>query len=72
MNIPHWREVKTLCKELEESPIDLLYIDGKHVDNGQYQDFISFFPFVRSGGLILCNDLHDESFPYDWAGHTLI
>lgn len=69
--VPHWFGVEQLVKELEQTPIDLLFIDGKHTDDGLYQDFKSFFPYVRPGGIIICDDLHDDSYPYDWAGQTL-
>jgi predicted O-methyltransferase YrrM len=71
IHVPRWFEVPELVKELEETPIDLLFIDGKHTGDGLYQDFKSFFPFVRPGGVILCDDLHDASYPYAWAGQTV-
>jgi predicted O-methyltransferase YrrM len=69
--VPRWSEVPALVRELEETPIDLLFIDGKHTGDGLYQDFKSFFPYVRPGGIVLCDDLHDASYPYAWAGQTV-
>ena len=69
--VPRWFEVPELVNELERTPIDLLFIDGKHTGDGLYQDFRSFFRFVRPGGIILCDDIHDSSYPYAWAGQTL-
>jgi predicted O-methyltransferase YrrM len=69
--VPRWSEVKELVRELEATPIDLLFIDGKHTGDGLYQDFKSFFPYVRPGGIVLCDDLHDTSYAYAWAGQTV-
>lgn len=69
--VPRWSEVKELVRELEATPIDLLFIDGKHTGDGLYQDFKSFFPYVRPGGIVLCDDLHDSSYTYAWAGQTV-
>jgi hypothetical protein len=71
VDVPRWFEIPELVAELESTPIDLLFIDGKHTGDGLYQDFRSFFRFVRPGGVILCDDVHDESYPYAWAGQTL-
>jgi predicted O-methyltransferase YrrM len=71
IDVPRWFEVPELIADLEATPIDLLFIDGKHTGDGLYQDFKSFFRFVRPGGLVLCDDIHDSSYPYAWAGQTL-
>jgi hypothetical protein len=71
VSVPRWSEVEELVNELGQTPIDLLFIDGKHTDDGLYHDFKSFFPYVRPGGIIFCDDLHDDSYPYEWAGQTL-
>ena len=71
VDVPRWFDVPELVRELEANPVDLLFIDGKHTGDGLYQDFKSFFRFVRPGGVVLCDDLHDSSYPYEWAGQTL-
>ena len=71
VHVPHWRAVPELVRELESAPVDLLFIDGKHTGDGLYQDFKSFFPYVRPGGLVICDDLHDSSYAYEWAGDTV-
>ena len=71
VQVPHWRTVPALVRELESAPVDLLFIDGKHTGDGLYQDFKSFFPYVRPGGLVICDDLHDSSYAYEWAGDTV-
>ena len=70
-DVPRWFEVPELVSELQSEAVDLLFIDGKHTGDGLYQDFRSFFKYVRPGGLVICDDLHDTSFDYDWAGQTL-
>jgi predicted O-methyltransferase YrrM len=70
IHVPRWSEVDGLVRELQSAPFDLLFIDGKHTGDGLYQDFKSFFPFVRPGGLVICDDVHDSSFAYDWAGQS--
>lgn len=70
-DVPRWFEVPELVSELQSAAVDLLFIDGKHTGDGLYQDFRSFFKYVRPGGLIICDDLHDTSFAYAWAGQTL-
>jgi hypothetical protein len=71
IDVPRWFDVPKLVAELKATPIDLLFIDGKHTGDGLYQDFRSFFRFVRPGGIVLCDDVHDSSYPYIWAGQTL-
>jgi len=71
VQVSHWRQVPELVRELESAPVDLLFIDGKHTGDGLYQDFKSFFPYVRPGGLVICDDLHDSSYAYEWAGDTV-
>jgi predicted O-methyltransferase YrrM len=70
-NVPRWFEVPELLSELQAAAVDLLFIDGKHTGDGLYQDFRSFFKYVRPGGLVICDDVHDTSFVYNWAGQTL-
>jgi predicted O-methyltransferase YrrM len=71
VDVPRWFEVPELVAELQANPVDLLFIDGKHTGDGLYQDFKSFFRFLRPGGVVLCDDVHDSSYPYQWAGQTL-
>jgi hypothetical protein len=70
-DVARWFELPELVTTLEDHPVDLLFIDGKHTEDGLYQDFRSFFPYVRPGGVVLCDDLHDSSFDYPWAGQTV-
>lgn len=42
---------------LNGEQLDLLFIDGDHSDAGVHQDYTSYEPFVRSGGLIVLHDV---------------
>ena len=37
-------------------PVDLLFIDGSHTLENVYLDFVSWFPYLRTGGRILFHD----------------
>ncbi len=58
---------------MEPESFDLLFVDGKHTEDGLYQDMKSFWQFLRPGGLLLCDDLHDTSYRdiFPWAGETV-
>ena len=40
------------------SNIDILHIDGNPSEENSLQDVMKWFPFVRSGGLIIVNDIY--------------
>lgn len=46
-----------------DKPIDLLYIDGNHTYAGVRNDFHSYAPFVKHGGLIAFHDYGAKSWP---------
>ena len=50
--------VRTL---LGKGPLDLLFIDGDHTFEGVRQDFETYGPLVRSGGLIGFHDINPPS-----------
>jgi cephalosporin hydroxylase len=54
---PYWKDDAALQSLLAETSFDLILIDGKHTEDGLYNDLDSFFPFVKSGGLAVCDDL---------------
>lgn len=70
---PLWREVPELIKLLAPESFDLLFVDGKHTDDGLYNDLATFWQFLKPGGILLCDDLHNESYRdiFAWAGDTL-
>lgn len=43
--------------------VDFLFIDGKHKDDGCYQDYRRYNQFVRTGGLIAFHDIRHQDFP---------
>lgn len=49
-------------------PIDVLFIDGDHRYEGVKQDFLSYRPLVRDGGLILFHDIVPDKGGRAWAG----
>jgi predicted O-methyltransferase YrrM len=49
-------------KELEGEPIDFLMIDGDHTYEGVKQDFETYAPLVRPGGMIAFHDICPDSY----------
>jgi cephalosporin hydroxylase len=53
------KEVKEkLVSLLKGREIDLLFIDGDHSYEGMLQDFYSYGPLVRTGGIIAVHDIY--------------
>jgi len=73
VDVPRWYQFPDLVRLLESYKFDVIFIDGKHTKDGLLNDLITFWPFLRSDGLIICDDLHDEATYKDvfpWAGDT--
>ncbi len=70
--VPFWRDLPELMALLEPASFDLIFLDGKHTEDGLQNDLESFWPYLRPGGLLICDDLHDESYQgiFPWAGET--
>ncbi|MDI6853136.1 MAG: glycosyltransferase [Deltaproteobacteria bacterium] len=70
---PHWSEIADLKELLTPASFDLVFVDGKHTEDGLYNDLKTFWPFLKPGGLLICDDLHDESYRevFAWAGDAL-
>jgi cephalosporin hydroxylase len=63
------RTVERMAKLLNGRTIDALFIDGDHRYEGVKQDFLSYSPFVKEGGLILFHDIvEDRGRRGAWAG----
>jgi radical SAM superfamily enzyme YgiQ (UPF0313 family)/predicted O-methyltransferase YrrM/GT2 family glycosyltransferase len=69
----HWSTLLELRQVLAPASFDVLFVDGKHTEDGLYQDMRTFWRFLRPGGLLLCDDLHDDSYReiFPWAGETI-
>jgi predicted O-methyltransferase YrrM len=74
LNVPHWSQIPELVELLLPAYYDVLFVDGKHTGEGLYNDIMSFWSFLRPGGLLICDDLHEASIykkTFEWAGDTL-
>ena len=49
-------------------PIHLLFIDGSHSYEDVLADFLGFFPYVVSGGIVALHDVRDVIYPQSWPG----
>jgi predicted O-methyltransferase YrrM len=72
--IHRWHQIPELVRLLTQYEFDVIFVDGKHTDDGLFNDFVLVWPMLRDGGFLICDDLHDEAtyknvFP--WAGQTL-
>ena len=66
VDCPHWSTIQ------EPFPsFDILFVDGKHTGWGLYNDIMTFWKYLRSGGLLICDDLHDKSLEWEWSGDTI-
>jgi predicted O-methyltransferase YrrM len=72
--IQRWYMIPEVVRLLESHEFDVIFVDGKHTDDGLLNDLNSFWPFLKPGGLIICDDLHDPEIYKDvfpWVGDTL-
>jgi len=73
-DVPHWSTIPDLVELLTNNKFDVLFVDGKHTGDGLLNDFKTFWPFLKEGGLAICDDLHDKKIYGDifpWAGQTV-
>lgn len=54
---PYWEDNKELRDMLVKTFFDIVFIDGKHTDNGLFNDLCSFFSNTSKGGLVVCDDI---------------
>lgn len=75
---PWWYD-NDLCPSLiRRKPFDILFVDGDHGCEERpwalFNDLWQFWPFLRPGGLCICDDMHDPvDYPKDrfpWLGYT--
>jgi len=48
---------KVNAQNITPMPVDFLFIDGDHSEAGVRQDFDTFFPIVREGGIVVFHDV---------------
>ena len=53
----HEAAIKEKVKTVVREPLDLLFIDGDHRYEGVRDDFVSFSPLVKPGGIVLFHDI---------------
>jgi len=56
---PYWQEHEQAVLHLKQKPFDLILIDGKHTEDGAYNDMANFWPSLRPGGMMICDDLQE-------------
>ncbi len=68
----HHPEVIQLVKDIFQEPIDVLIIDGDHTYEGTIMDYETYGPLVRSGGVIIVDDINmgDERVTKAWNEMT--
>lgn len=73
-SVPYWSSIPELKALVDAVRFDVLFIDGKHTDQGLFNDMVTFWKYLRPGGLLICDDLHDPAIykkHFAWAGDTL-
>lgn len=53
----HKPETLQSTKEFLYGPVDLVFIDGDHSEEGSYQDFVDYSKLLRPGGVIAYHDI---------------
>ncbi|MBX7136863.1 MAG: FkbM family methyltransferase [Oligoflexia bacterium] len=72
-DVPRFQEIPELMSVLNNERFDIIFIDGKHTGLGLYNDLCAFWPYLKPGGLAICDDLHDAvtyKGVFSWAGDT--
>jgi hypothetical protein len=46
------------AQSISDESLDFVYIDGDHSRDAVHADLAAWFPKVRPGGLLVCDDLH--------------
>ena len=57
---PYWGDNQELLALLEKESFDMILIDGKHVEDGLYNDLTSFYGHGAGGCLIICDDIQHK------------
>lgn len=60
----------TVRRTLDGDPVDFLFIDGEHTEQGVAQDFAMYGPLVRPGGLVAFHDIvENQPLPTNQVQH---
>jgi predicted O-methyltransferase YrrM len=73
LDAPRWCLLPEVVRLLQEHQFDIVFVDGKHTDDGLLNDMKTFWPFLKPGGLMICDDLHhpeEYAGSFSWVGHT--
>jgi protein-L-isoaspartate O-methyltransferase len=73
VDVSHWSRNPELVRLLQWHDFDVIFVDGKHTEDGLINDLETFWPFVAPGGLIICDDIHDPAEYtglFSWIGDT--
>lgn len=71
--IQRWHMIPEIVRLLQCNEFDVIFIDGKHTEDGLLNDLQTFWPFLRPGGLIICDDIHNPKIYkglFQWVGDT--
>lgn len=71
--VTRWSDISEIARLLRQNKFDVIFVDGRHTGDGLLNDLESFWPFLRPGGLAICDDVHDpDEFAgmFPWVGDT--
>ncbi|AZN38505.1 class I SAM-dependent methyltransferase [Paenibacillus albus] len=63
--VTKWYRIPHLLRALQGELFDIIFVDGKHTEDGLLNDMKTFWRFLKPGGLMICDDLHD---PIEYEG----
>ncbi len=72
-DVTRWSRIPEIVRLLQSNEFDVIFVDGKHTDDGLLNDLRTFWPFLRPGGLAICDDLHNPAEfagVFQWVGDT--
>lgn len=73
LEVSRWSLIPEAMRLLQDNQFDIIFVDGKHTEDGLFNDMRTFWPFLKPGGLMICDDLHhpeEYAGAFSWVGHT--
>jgi 2-polyprenyl-3-methyl-5-hydroxy-6-metoxy-1,4-benzoquinol methylase/predicted O-methyltransferase YrrM len=73
MEVSRWSLIPEVLRLLQDNQFDIIFVDGKHTEDGLLNDMRTFWPWLKPGGLMICDDLHhpqEYAGAFSWVGHT--